>query len=116
MALGFGYMFLEIVFIKYFVLYLGHPIYSVATVISVMLISSGLGSYYSSRYKTSHKVLLKITGLIMALILIYAFIIGFFLSSSVGLPIIIKILLATMIIALPAFFYGNAISYWVKNC
>ncbi len=106
MALGFGYMFLEIVFIKYFVLYLGHPIYSIATVISVMLISSGLGSYYSSWYKTYQQTLLKITGLITALILLYAFIIGVFLSSTVGLPIIIKILLAMVIIALPAFFMG----------
>ncbi len=105
-ALGFGYMFLEIVFIKYFVLYLGHPIYSAATVISVMLISSGIGSRYSSRYKTYQKALLKITGLITALILLYAFIIGVFLSSTVGLPLIVKILPAVVIIALPSFFMG----------
>ena len=106
MALGFGYMFLEIVFIKYFALYLGHPIYSVAIVISVMLISSGIGSYYSSRYKTYQKALLKITGFITALILPYAFIIGIFLSSTVGLPFIMKTLLAGGIIALPSFFMG----------
>ena len=105
-ALGFGYMFLEIVFIKHFALYLGHPIYSVAIVISVMLISSGIGSYYSSRYKTYQKALLKITGLITALILFYAFIIGVFLSSTVGLPFFMKILLAGGIIAIPSFFMG----------
>jgi len=106
MALGFGYMFLEIVFIKHFSLYLGHTIYSVAIVISVMLITSGIGSYYSSRYKTNQKSLLKITGLITALILLYAFIIGIFLSSTVGLPFIMKFLLAVGIIALPSFFMG----------
>ncbi|RLD23465.1 MAG: hypothetical protein DRI70_09370 [Bacteroidetes bacterium] len=105
-ALGFGYMFLEIVFIKYFVLYLGHPIYSVATVISVMLISSGIGSYFSSRYKIYRKALLKITGLITGLILIYAVVIGVFLSGTVGLPIVIKILLTVVIIAIPSFFMG----------
>ncbi len=105
-ALGFGYMFLEIVFIKYFVLYLGHPIYSVATVISVMLISSGIGSYYSSRYKTYRVTLLKITGLIAILILLYTFVIGVFLSSTVGLPMIMKILLTIAIIGLPSFFMG----------
>ncbi len=106
MALGFGYMFLEIVFIKYFVLYLGHPIYSVATVISVMLISSGVGSYFSSRYKIYQKALLKITGLITAIILLYAFFIGVFLSNTVGLSMIIKIMLTVGIIALPSFFMG----------
>jgi hypothetical protein len=105
-ALGFGYMFLEIVFIKYFVLYLGHPIYSVAIVISVMLISSGIGSYYSSRFKTSQITLLKVTGLIAALILLYTFVIGVFLSGTVGLSMILKILLTVMIIALPSFFMG----------
>ncbi len=105
-ALGFGYMFLEIVFIKYFVLYLGHPIYSVATVISVMLISSGLGSYYSSKYKTEQKYLLKITGIITIFILIYSFLIGSFLSSTVGLTFVLKIFLTIVIIAIPSFFMG----------
>ncbi len=105
-ALGFGYMFLEIVFIKYFVLYLGHPIYSVATVISVMLISSGLGSYYSSRLKKHQKSLLKITGIITGLILVYSFFIGMFLSNTVGLPDAFKIAITGVIIALPAFFMG----------
>ena len=105
-ALGFGYMFLEIVFIKYFVLYLGHPIYSVATVISVMLISSGLGSLYSSRYQTHRRSLLKITGIITGFILVYSFFIGTFLSGTVGLSVILKIVLTIMIIALPSFFMG----------
>jgi hypothetical protein len=105
-ALGFGYMFLEIVFIKYFVLYLGHPIYSVATVISIMLISSGLGSYYSSRLKRHLKTLLKITGIITGLILLYSFFIGAFLSTTVGLANTLKIAITGIIIALPSFFMG----------
>ena len=105
-ALGVGYMFLEIIFIKYFVLYLGHPIYSVATVISVMLISSGIGSYYSSRFKKYRGALLKITAIITGIILIYTFIIGIFLSSTVGLPMMVRILLAILIIAIPSFFMG----------
>ena len=105
-ALGFGYMFLEIVFIKYFVLYLGHPIYSVATVISVMLISSGFGSFYSSRLKVGQKSLLKITSIITGFILLYSFFIGSFLSSTVGLSDTYKIVSTGVIIALPSFFMG----------
>ena len=105
-ALGIGYMFLEIVFIKYFVLYLGHPIYSVAIVISIMLISSGLGSYYSSWLKMHQKSLLKITGIIAGLILLYSFFIGIFLSTTVGLPNVLKIAISAVIIALPSFFMG----------
>jgi hypothetical protein len=106
MSLGFGYMFLEIVFIKYFMSYIGHPIYSVATVISVMLISSGLGSYYSSRYKKYRQALKKVTGIITVLILFYAFSMGILLSNTVGLPITIRILLSGVVIAIPAFFMG----------
>jgi len=105
-ALGIGYMFLEIVFIKYFVLYLGHPIYSVATVISIMLISSGLGSYYSSRLKTHKKSLLKITGIVTGFILLYSFFIGSLLSNTVGLPNELKIALTGLIVAAPSFFMG----------
>lgn len=106
MSLGIGYMFLEIVLIKYFILYLGHPIYSVAMVISIMLISSGIGSYYSSCYKTNRKALMKITGIITVLILLYAFFIGDFLSGTVGLPMAVRILLSGLIIAVPSFFMG----------
>lgn len=105
-GLGFGYMFLEIVFIKYFVLYLAQPIYSVATVISVMLISSGLGSYYSSKFKIDRKTLMKITGIIASIILIYSIFMGNILSSTVGVHISFKILITCILIALPSFFMG----------
>ncbi len=105
-SLGVGYMFLEIVFIKYFVLYLGQPIYSVATVISVMLISSGIGSYYSSRYKTDKRTLKQITGIITGLILVYAFFMGSILTNTVGLSATIKYGIACILIAIPSFFMG----------
>jgi SAM-dependent methyltransferase len=106
LALGMGYMFLEIVFIKYFVLYLGHPIYSVATVISVMLISSGLGSYFSSKFRANRNTLLKLTALIAGFILIYTFFIGSFLSSTLGLNMIMKLVFTGILIALPSFLMG----------
>ncbi|UCE93427.1 MAG: hypothetical protein JSV73_11580, partial [Flavobacteriaceae bacterium] len=76
-GLGLGYMFLEIVLIKHLVRFLGHPIYAVAAVISVMLLCSGLGSLYSSRFKLSKKVVRNITALISCIILIYVFLFGF---------------------------------------
>ncbi len=105
-GLGFGYMFLEIVFIKYFVLYLSQPIYSVATVISVMLISSGLGSYYSSKFLTNRKTLMRITGIIASIILIYSLLLGNILSNTVGMAINYKIIITCVFIALPSFFMG----------
>ncbi|GMU92808.1 MAG: hypothetical protein AMXMBFR4_18660 [Candidatus Hydrogenedentota bacterium] len=43
--LGLAYMFLELAFIQRFVLFLAHPVYSVAVVLAAFLFFSGLGSF-----------------------------------------------------------------------
>ncbi|MEL4455773.1 hypothetical protein [Lutimonas vermicola] len=105
-GLGLGYMFLEIVLIKYFVRFLGHPIYAVATVISIMLFSSGLGSLYSSKLALKETKLIRLTALITSLILVYALGLGFVLSQTEGWPIWGKILITFVSIGFPAFFMG----------
>jgi spermidine synthase len=49
-ALGLAYLFLEIAFIQKLMLFLYHPVYAVAVVLSAFLIFSGLGSALSNRY------------------------------------------------------------------
>ena len=49
MAIGFGYLFIEIAFIQKFILFLGHPIYSVAVLLGGFLIFSGIGSSQARR-------------------------------------------------------------------
>ena len=44
MGLGLAFLFIEIAFIQKFVLFLGHPLYAVAVVLSAFLVSAGLGS------------------------------------------------------------------------
>lgn len=105
-GLGLGYMFFEIVLIKYFVRFLGHPIYAVATVISIMLVSSGLGSLYASRMKLPFQKLSKVTGLISILILGYSLVLGFFLDQTVGWPLWERLLITAFTIGVPAFFMG----------
>jgi spermine/spermidine synthase len=48
-AIGFAFMFVEIAFIQKFVLFLAHPLYAVAVVLSTFLIFAGLGSSLSPR-------------------------------------------------------------------
>jgi spermidine synthase len=43
-CLGLAFLFIEIAFIQKFILFLHHPVYSVATVLSTFLISAGIGS------------------------------------------------------------------------
>ena len=47
--IGAGYILIEVALIQKFVLFLGHPTYALTVVIFSMLISSGLGSYFSRR-------------------------------------------------------------------
>ena len=48
-VVGLGFLFLEIYFIQRFILFLSHPLYTVAIVLSSFLIFAGLGSSYSKR-------------------------------------------------------------------
>lgn len=104
--LGFGYMFVEIVFINRFTLYLGHPIYAASAVISIMLLSSGIGSYISSRFPLNQRTIRKITILILIILALYAFILMPLLMATIAFPFGIKIALSLLLIALPAFFMG----------
>jgi spermidine synthase len=46
-AVGLGYILVEIAFIQRFVLFLGHPTYALTVVIFLLMISSGAGSLFS---------------------------------------------------------------------
>ena len=48
-CIGAGYILIQVALIQKFVLFLGHPTYALTVIIFSMLISSGLGSYYSRR-------------------------------------------------------------------
>ena len=49
-AVGLGYILIEIAFIQRFVLFLGHPTYALTVVVFLMLLASGAGSVLSSRW------------------------------------------------------------------
>ena len=58
-GIGVGYMVTEIVMIQKFILFLGHPVYSVSIIITTMLVSSGLGSLVSGRSQGKNLLLLS---------------------------------------------------------
>ena len=49
-AIGLGYILVEIAFIQRFVLFLGHPTYALTVVIFLLMLSSGAGSLMSRRW------------------------------------------------------------------
>ncbi len=56
-CLGLGFIFIEVCLIQRFVLFLGAPVYSIATVLGSILISVGLGSLTASRSPVSQKTI-----------------------------------------------------------
>ena len=54
MLLGFAFLFIEMAFIQKFILFLSHPLYAVAVVLSGFLLFAGVGSAMSERF--AHKL------------------------------------------------------------
>ncbi|MDH3651394.1 MAG: hypothetical protein OEQ53_17040, partial [Saprospiraceae bacterium] len=90
-GLGIGYMFVEIVFIQQFILYLGNAIYAATAVLSCLLLSSGLGSYYANRLIRKPGELIWCTAAILILLLLYSLIFTSSLQSTIGTDLPIKI-------------------------
>ncbi len=105
-ALGIGYMFVEIILIQRFVLYFGHPVFSIAAVISTMLIASGLGSLTSGKLPATAKTP-AIFGLIVTLFLIgYMLLLTPVIQGTIASPTALKILISLLMIGIPSFFKG----------
>jgi hypothetical protein len=100
-----AYMFLEMVFIQQFTFYFGEPTYATSATLSILLFTSGLGSYYSSACR-KNKIRLALPLIIAAILLLYAFVLSPILSATIGVALPFKILIAIVLLGTPGFFLG----------
>jgi hypothetical protein len=105
-GIGIGYMFVEIVLIQRFILYFGNPIYSAASVISSMLICSGIGSFFSSKINIRKRNTAAIFILIILLLLLQIILLPGILRESINLPLEVKLFLAFLLIGPVSFLMG----------
>jgi hypothetical protein len=105
-SLGLGYMFLEMGLIQQFTLFLGQPVYSASAVISILLISSGLGSYLSARIKPVSKRILAACAAVAGVLLLYAFEIVPVLNNLMDLPSWIRFLFMIILVGIPGILMG----------
>jgi hypothetical protein len=90
-AIGLGYILVEIAFILRFVLFLGHPTYALTVVIFLLLLSSGLGSFASRRWTLgadSARIPLLV---IAAALVVYALLLTPIFRQFVGAPILLRL-------------------------
>src|SRR3984885_2276651 len=105
-AVGLGYILVEIAFIQRFVLFLGHPTYALTVVIFLLMLSSGAGSWFSRSWLPRTELAwMPITLVTVALLLDVVFL-PHWLASWVGLGFYYRLLVSAMLLAPLGFVMG----------
>ena len=106
-CIGAGYILIEVALIQKFVLFLGHPTYALTVVIFSMLVSSGLGSYFSRRLAGDSKDRLPaVLGAIAVLVATLGIVVSWVLPAAVGLPLWLKAGITALLIFPAGFAMG----------
>jgi hypothetical protein len=105
-AIGLGYILVEITFVQRLVLFLGHPTYAITVVIFLLLLSSGVGSLVSRRTSLRRRSLRVPLAIITAALLAYTFVLPSLLASGMGLPFGLKLLVSGTILVPLGFVMG----------
>jgi spermidine synthase len=105
-AIGLGYIMVEIAFIQRFVLFLGHPTYALTVVVFLLLLSSGAGSLASRRCLAQTGRAWMALALIASVLALYVFILPAILNALVGLPFLAKLLVSAALLVPLGFAMG----------
>ncbi len=105
-AVGLGYILVEIAFIQRFVLFLGHPTYALTVVVFLMLLASGLGSMVSRRWLPRPTQVRFVLLVIVAAVAAYLYALPAVLSGMVGEPFAMKLLVSGALLAPLGFVMG----------
>jgi len=105
-AVGLGYILVEVSFIQRFVLFLGHPTYALTVVVFLMLLSSGAGSFASRKWiSQTGRVWFPLVA-IAATLLAYALVLPSLLNSLVGAAFGVKLLTSGVLLVPLGFAMG----------
>ena len=105
LLLGLAFLFVEIAFIQKFILFLSHPLYSVAVVLSGFLVFAGLGSGFSEKLESGNPVTVAVAA-ICTIALLYVLLLPELFRQFMGLDDLPRIVLSIAMIAPLAFFMG----------
>lgn len=106
-CLGIGYIMLQICMIQKFTMFLGQPVFTLLTVVSTMLVASGLGSMFSHKFVSKSKFSLYV---IFGLIFLFSVLIGFLnpliFEAGSRWDLWLRIIISIFMIAPLGFFMG----------
>ena len=98
-CLGLAYLMAEIFLIQRFVFFLVNPVYANSIVITLLLISSGIGSVVSENLRISRqaRVLAAVSGIVLMAFLLF-FVLPEIMRAGLGLPLVLRVLIAAAFI------------------
>jgi hypothetical protein len=105
-AVGLGYILVEIAFIQRFVLFLGHPTYALTVVIFLLMLSSGVGSLFSRRWLPRTELAWMPIILVVGALLIDVFFLPRWLESWVGFTLYSRMAISGLLLAPLGFVMG----------
>ena len=105
-AVGLGYIMVEIAFIQRFVLFLGHPTYALTVVIFLLMLSSGAGSLFSRRWLPRTELGWVPLVLVIVTLLAEVFILPGRLAALVGMDFGYRLLVSGVILVPLGFVMG----------
>ncbi len=105
-AVGLGYILVEIAFIQRFVLFLGHPTYALTVVIFLLMLSSGAGSLFSRRWLLRTQLAWIPLVLVIAVLLANVFFLPSRLAALVGLGFGLRLLVSGVLLIPLGFVMG----------
>jgi hypothetical protein len=93
-AIGLGYILVEISFIQRFVLFLGHPTYALTVVIFLLLLSSGAGSLAARKWIQALSLIRVPLAAIVLVLVAYWAVLPWVLNALIGMAFPLKLLLS----------------------
>lgn len=105
-SLGLGFMLLEVVMMQKYALILGHPTYAFAVVLSTLLISSGIGSFFCERFKNPFQAIFTALIGIIATTVVTFIILKVFSGQIIGLSLLLRCLIVIAMVFTTGFFMG----------
>ncbi len=93
-AIGLGYVLVEIAFIQRFVLFLGYPTYALTVVVFLLLLSSGAGSLVSRRWLQQTSRVRVALGVIIGALTLEVFLLPRILNALTGIPFLEKLIVS----------------------
>ncbi|WP_415282679.1 hypothetical protein [Candidatus Nitrososphaera sp. FF02] len=107
-CIGLGFMILEITFIQKFLLLLGTPIMALTVILFSILLSSGIGAYFSGRlFKTRpHHAVFVSVPVLAGMILFYLFFLQGIIDSSIAMDLPARAALTFALLSPAGFLMG----------